>query len=302
MTVSDTPAAEPPAAAPAASDAASTEVVAVEPAPAATAPAEPPAPRKRRGWIVALVIVGVLVVLAIVGFFVADAIAKQYARDYVRERVVEVLKLPQDAAVDVDLGGGSIILQALSGRVATVDVDVPEVAFGELTGAVRLRAEGVPLDAAAPVEALRVDFAMGEDDLAALNAGEGEPAPDAPAFEFGADGAATLSTEFDLFGGTVPLSFSLVPSAAEGDLVLTPTRLTIGDATFEAGEDDGSFLGAIAAALLQPQTLCIAGSVPQALVLADAEITGGELVLTFRGDGEALGGAGFATSGTCPED
>ncbi len=278
----------------------STEIVAVTPeAPEPTPAAEETAPpkKRRRGWLIALVLVGVLVVLGVVGFVVGEAFAQQYARDYVRERIVEVLQLPDDARVDVDLGDGSIILQALAGRVDTVDVHVPEGTFGELRGSVRLHAEGVPLEDAAPVEALGVDFAVGADGLAALTQGDDPEA--APTVEL-VDGEVAFSSEFELFGATLPWGLSLEPSAAEGELVLSPTRLTIGDQVFESGVDDGSFLGQIAAVLLQPQTLCVAAQVPQALVLADAAVEGSELVLSFSGDGAALGGAEFRELGTCP--
>lgn len=275
----------------------STEVVPVEPVepvqPESVA-AEPP--RRRRGPIIALIVVAAVLVLGVIAFVVAEAFAKNYARDYVREKVIAVLGLSDDAEVDVDLGSGSIIVQALAGRVDTVDVDVPQVAFGELSGAVRFHAEGVPLDETAAVDVLRIDFAIGADDLAALG---GDDASTAPNFEF-ADGEVTLNSEFSLFGATIPLGLSLEPSAADGALVLTPTSVTIGSETFEAGSDDDSFLGSLVAGLLQPQTLCIASSVPQALVLADASVDDAELVLAFRGDGASFGGPELSTPGTCP--
>jgi hypothetical protein len=273
----------------------STEILPVDPVPIEPTTLEKP--RRRRGWIIALVVVASVVVLGIVAFLIADAIAKDYARDYVRARIVEVLQLPDDAEVAVDLGGGSIILQALSGRVDEVDVAVPEVAFGELSGAVRLHAEGVPLDESAPVEALRIDFAIGADDLAAL--GQGGDAAAAPTFEL-TEGEVRLSSDFALFGATIPLGLSLEPSAADGALVLTPTSVTIGSETFEAGSDDDSFLAQLVSGLFQPQTLCIAGSVPQALVFTGATVDDAELLLTFRGDGASFGGPELSTPGTCP--
>lgn len=279
----------------------STEVLPLEPVdpvePTQPEPAVPQPPRRRRGPIIALIVVASVLVLGVIGFFVAEAFAKDYARDYVREKVIAVLGLSDEAEVDVDLGAGSIIVQAFAGRVDTVDVDVPEVAFGELSGTVRFHAEGVPLDETAPVDVLRIDFAIGADDLAAL--GQGDDASTAPSFEF-ADGEVTLTSEFSLFGVTVPLGVSLEPSATDGALVLTPTSVTIGSETFEAGSDDDSFLGSLVAGLLQPQTLCIASSVPQALVLADATIDDAELVLAFRGDGATFGGPELSTPGTCP--
>jgi hypothetical protein len=276
-----------------------TEIVPVapEPTPVVDEAATAPPKKKRRGWLIALVIVGVLVVLAVVAVIIGEMVAKAYARDYVRERIVAVLQLPDDAAVDVDLGGGSIILQALAGRVDTVDVHVPQGTFGELEGSVRLHAEGVPLEDSAAVEKLAIDFAIQSDDLAALTQGA-DPAT-APTVEL-VDGEVAFSSEFELFGSAIPWGLSLQPSAEDGALVLSPTSFTLGEQTFEAGVDDGSFLGQIAAAFLQPQTLCVADQVPQALVLTDAAVGDGELVLTFTGDGAALGGPEFQALGVCP--
>jgi hypothetical protein len=269
----------------------------VEPSKQQTALEPVAQPRRRRGPIIALIVVAAVLALGVVAGFVAEAFAQNYARDYVREKVIAVLGLPDDADVDVDLGSGSIIVQAIAGRVDAVDVEVPEVAFGELSGAVRFHAEGVPLDEATPVEVLRIDFAIGADDLAAL--GQGDDASAAPNFEF-AEGEVRLSSEFALFGATIPIGLALVPSATDGALVLTPTSVSIGGETFEAGSDDESFLGSLVAGLLQPQTLCIASSVPQALVLADATIDDAELVLAFTGDGATFGGPELQTPGTCP--
>jgi hypothetical protein len=278
-----------------------TEIVPVVPEPTppseeVAAPALPPK-KKRRGWLIALVVVGVLVILAVIAVIIGETVAKAYARDYVRERIVAVLQLPEDAEVEVDLGGGSIILQALAGRVDTVDVHVPQGTFGELEGSVRLHAEGVPLEDTAEVEQLAIDFAIQSDDLAALTQGD-DPAT-APTVEL-VDGEVAFSAEFELFGSAIPWGLSLQPSAEEGALVLSPTTFTLGEQSFEAGVDDGSFLGQIAAAFLQPQTLCVADQIPQALVLTDAAVDDEELVLTFTGDGAALGGPEFQTLGVCP--
>ena len=56
-------------------------------------PVEAPKP-KRRGWIIALIVIASIIVLGIVAFFVAEALAKDYARGYVRDRIVEVLIQP----------------------------------------------------------------------------------------------------------------------------------------------------------------------------------------------------------------
>jgi hypothetical protein len=269
----------------------------VEP-PAASADGAPPR-RKRRGWIIALVVVGVVAVLGLIGFLVADGIAKDYARDYVRERVVAVLDLPADARVDVDLGGGSIILQALAGRIDEVAVSVPELSFGELTGAATLRAEGVPLDETLPVEVLRVEFSVGEGDLAAIAGSLSGLELDSIELE---EPAILVGSTFSLFGLPIPLGVALVPSAEDGQLVFTPETVTVAEQQFAAADLLANPLfGAFARDLLQQQSVCVAASLPRALVVTDARVDGERLVLAIRGDGTALGGSHLATPGVCAD-
>ena len=269
----------------------------VEP-PAASADGASPR-RKRRGWIIALVVVGVVAVLGLIGFLVADGIAKDYARDYVRERVVAVLDLPADARVDVDLGGGSIILQALAGRIDEVAVSVPELSFGELTGAATLRAEGVPLDETLPVEVLRVEFSVGEGDLAAIAGSLSGLELDSIELE---EPAILVGSTFSLFGLPIPLGVALVPSAEDGQLVFTPETVTVAEQQFAAADLLANPLfGAFARDLLQQQSVCVAASLPRALVVTDARVDGERLVLAIRGDGTALGGSDLATPGVCAD-
>lgn len=264
-----------------------------EPAPAAT---EPPK-RKRRGWLIALIVAVVLLLLLVVTFFIVDAVAKSYARDYVADRIIAVLGLPADAEVDVDLGGGSIILQALTGRVAQVDVGVPEVAFGELSGAATVRAEGVPLDANAPVDSLDIRFEMTEEALAPL-------ADNISGLELQSltleEPQIFAATEFDLFGFLLPISMGLEPGAQDGRVTFTPTTVRIGEDEYSAGElAENPFFAALAGPLLQQQQLCVAQELPRALTVTDVAVDGALLVVSIDGDGAALGGPDLSTPGTC---
>jgi hypothetical protein len=275
----------------------STEILPVEP-PVAAVPVESPA-KKRRGWIVALIVVGIVVLLGLIAFLVADGIAKDYARDYVRARVVEVLQLPEETVVEVDLGGGSIILQALAGRIQSVDVAVPELSFGDLTGAADLHAEGVPLDQTAPVDVLRVDFVIDEGDLASI-------AGSLSGLELSSieldEPDIVVASSFSLFGLPIPVGMSLTPSAADGQLVFTPSSVTVAESTFTAEQLLGDPLfGFFAQDLLKQQSVCVAGNLPQALVLTGAAVDGSDLVLSITGDGAALGGPELATLGSCAE-
>ncbi|WP_309709910.1 DUF2993 domain-containing protein [Pseudolysinimonas sp.] len=267
-----------------------------EPSPGPSV-AEAPPRKKRRGWLVALIVVGILVLLGLIAFLVADGIAKDYARDYVRARVIEVLQLPEETDVDVDLGGGSIILQALAGRIQSVDVTVPELSFGDLTGAAELHAEGVPLDELEPVDVLRVDFSVDEGDLASIAGSLSGLELESIELD---DPDIVVASAFSVFGLPLPVGMSLTPSAAEGQLVFTPLSVTVAESTFTAEQllNDPLF-GFLARDLLKQQSVCVAGSLPQALVLTDAAVEGDALVLSITGDGAALGGPELATLGVC---
>lgn len=270
--------------------------VPVPPAPAAD-PASTRPRRRRRGWIVALVVVAVLAVVGVVGFFVADAWAQGYAREVVRERVLAVLGLPADAAVEVDLGGGSIILQALAGRIDEVDVAVPEATVGSLSGAVAFHAEGVPLAETEPVDVLRIRFAVPEAELQAIAGNLSGLELDEIALE---GEEIVVATQVSVLGFPIDLGLALAPSAADGQLVFTPTKVTVAGRTFSAASILADpLLGAIAGKLLDQRSVCLASSLPHALELSSARVADGRLELGFTGDGATLGGPELQTPGTC---
>lgn len=261
-------------------------------------PVDPPR-RRRRGWVVTVIVVAVVLLLGFIAFLIGDGLAKQYASDYVRSRIVEALGLPDDARVDVVLGGGSMILQALDGRVSSVDVSVPEATFGDLSGAVEVHAEGVPLDETAAVDVLRVDLVVDEADLVAIADNLSGLTLDTIDLD---ESGIVVASAFSIFGIPLPLGMTLEPSAVDGELTFTPTSGTVGDTTFPAEQvlADPLF-GGFARDLLRQQSVCIAGYLPQALILSTVEIDGEELVLSFVGDGAAFGGPEFSTAGTCAE-
>src|ERR1019366_992077 len=96
--------------------------------------------RVRRGLIVVLVIVLVLMT----GFFVADYFAKEYATGYIRDQIASSLGLPSTAPVAVNLGSGSILLQAVSGHIDDVNVSIDPIVLDGLAGSATLEARGVP--------------------------------------------------------------------------------------------------------------------------------------------------------------
>ncbi|MFM9877279.1 MAG: DUF2993 domain-containing protein [Rhodoglobus sp.] len=271
----------------------STEVLPA--APGTTPPAQPRTRRRWMGWLIALV---VLVVLLVVGFFAADAYAKDYAKGYVRDQIIQVLKLDPTTKVDVDLGGGSVILQALRGSIDEVTVDVAELSFGDITGSAVISAAGVPLDGAEPVDKLDIVATVTEANvrkLASFMSGI-----ELKTIELG-DGVISAATEFTVLGlFVIPVSVDLVPSAVDGGISFDPKTITL------AGEDisvadlraSPEFAG-IAGQFLQSQDFCVASSLPKALTITDVDVVGSNLVIAINGDGTALAGAGLSELGIC---
>ena len=277
----------------------------VVPAAASTAPADPATkplpivvtqkPKKRRRvwpWVALLVVV----VLLVVGFFVADGLAKTYARDYIKQRIVAVLHLDPKTRVKVDIGTGSVLLQALSGHLNTVDVTADSVTFGALTGAARIHATNVPLDQNAKVGKLDITFDVAEKDVAALAGNLSGAKLDNVTLD---QPEIVASTTFDLILGIqVPVGIGLTPSASTGQIVFTPTSIRVGGDQFSAQDLLHQF-GSVAQNLLKQQSFCVAEFLPKALTISDVDVVKKDLVVKIDGDGAVLGGKDLSTMGTC---
>ncbi len=243
------------------------------------------------------VVVAVVLVVLIVGFFIADAAAKTYARDQIRARIVSALGVSSAADVTVDVGSGSILLQALTGSLDTVDVRVPQLAFGGLVGAADIHATRVPLDTSKPVGALEVSYAVSGKNLAALAKNLSGREVTGVALD---NSEIVAATTFTVLGAAVPVSLGLTPSVSRGELVFTPSDVRVGGQTFTAAQLAANPLfGNLARTLLKQQSFCVAQYLPKVLTATTAQVASGSLILGFSGDGIALDGSGFTTKGSC---
>ena len=261
--------------------------------PVAVSPVAPG--RRRRAWVF-LVIAAALVVL-IVGVIIADAAAKAYARDQIRTQLLSALGLPASTDVLVDVGSDSILFQALSGSLSTVDVRLSDLTFGDLVGTAYVHATSVPIDTHKPVKTLEIDYVVTEANLAALAKNLSGLDVTAVTLEKSEIVAASSIT---ILGATVPVSLGLVPTVADGRLVFTPADIRVGGQTFTAAQLSANPLfGSLARTLLRQQSLCVAQYLPKALTATVVQIANGTLSVGFSGDGTALGGPDFRTKGSC---
>ncbi|WP_157981713.1 LmeA family phospholipid-binding protein [Protaetiibacter intestinalis] len=256
-----------------------------------TSPA--PLPRRRRAW--PWVLGGI--VLLVAGAAVAvDLLARGYAEDLIADRVADALDVPAGTPVEVDLGGGSILLQALGGSIDEVGIRVDALGLGPLSGDLAIDAEGVPIDPAQPTRALTASFTIPEAALQGISSElSGVPIDSVTLAEpeIVADGTVSV------FGLSLPLGLGLTPGVADGAIAFTVTSIRIGDQQLDTAALTGDPVwGAIAGTVLQQRSVCIADRLPDALTLADADVVGGTLRVVLDGSGAPL--ADYDTKGTCP--
>jgi hypothetical protein len=259
---------------------------------------EPPVAKKRRrfGWIIAL---AAIVVLVIAGF-VADALAKQFAAGYVKERIVEVLRLKPGTPVDVDLGSGSILLQAATGAISEVKVHVDDLSFGDITAQADLTATSVPLDSSKPVEKLGIVVTVNEDNVQKLSTFIS--GMNLTSIELD-DKLIRVASEIDLTFLKIPVAVDLAPSAKDGGISFDPVTILLGKQEISVADLRASpeFQG-LAGDLLSSKDFCVAGYLPKALTLDDVDVVGSTLRVSITGDGIALSDPALFELGSCPAD
>ncbi len=275
----------------------STEVIAVDPP---TPPVPPAAPKKRRRWWVLVVVLVLVVVVLAIAYFAAERFGRDYAEQLVRDQVVQVLQLDPKAEVGVDLGPGSLIAQAIVGRIDSVTVDVPELTLGDITASAVLFATDVPLDSSRPVTTMRVMATITEANVNKL-AGY-LSASDLKAITL-ADGVITVQTEFTILNVIVlPVTVDLEPSAVNGGISFDPKTIVLAGAEISVQELRSSpQFSALAGDLLASRDFCVADQLPTALTLTDVSVVGSTLVLAISGDGVALGDPALSEVGTCKQ-
>lgn len=254
-------------------------------------------PRKRRRWLGWVIALGVIAVLGVVGWIVGDVVARDYADRYVREQVIRVFDLEPNAKMDVEIGPGSLIAQAIGGSIDSVDVTVPDVSLGEISGDVSIAITKIPLEATRPVGTMRVELAVPEANLDGLRS-----------YLSGVDvtsiglveNRVAIATELELFGFPIPVEVELTPESTNGEIGFTPSIITVNGAQISVPDLLGGPLAGIAGNVLSTQSFCVAEYLPKALTVTSVDVVGKNLVVALEGDDEALGGPAFSTMGTCP--
>ncbi len=249
-----------------------------------------PTKRRRGRWPSVLLIIVVLLAALVVA---AEFIARSVLPGIVRSLVIEQLDLPADQQLDVE-AEGILLPQLISGRLDELHLSTDAVTLEGITGAADVTATGIPLqggDLGGASGTIRIDQA----EFTTLLAGTDLPVD---SVEFDAPNA-TLGGSFTVFGTAVPITLTLTPGAAEGDLELTPVGLSIGGLDVDV-DGVGSMLGSVGDSLTQTQRVCIADQLPAGLTLTGLEIVGSAAVIDIDVDGAIATDPALLEKGVCP--
>jgi len=252
-------------------------------------------PPRRRGrrwpWLIALLAVAALAAGA---WFAGEYIARAIVERTIREQIVSRLDIPADQHVDVDVRG-TVLPQLIGGSLDDVTVSAADVSFGALSGDVEVHAAGVPIRGDAPLQSASATVRLDQTQVRALlGTVDGFPA-DAVTLEAP---DIVMSTELKLFALSVPVGVSLQPSAAKGDLVLTPRSLRLSGAEVSADVLIDQF-GAVARTVVRDWDVCVKQYLPGGLTLSDVRVDGQQVVADIAVDPAITVDPALQQKGTC---
>jgi hypothetical protein len=253
-----------------------------------------PQRRKRHPIRAIIVTLVVLAVLLIPGYFVAEGLAETAAKGYVQTGVQKELNVPALDDIHVNLGKGSIILQALQKKITHLDVLIDRFSTDSITGSAVFTASGVPLNTSDPVDTMDIAVTL---DPASLQALVRATPGLAGATVTLVGGNVRIALTEKLLSVKIPVSIDLAPSVANGKLVFTPVAITVVKQKFTVKSLKASPFGSLLSGLVKPRTQCVASSLPKDLVLTKIQSSGERLVLTVAGTGVSL--SGLSTKGSC---
>lgn len=254
-------------------------------------------PRRRHRGRRVLVVLLVIVLVLVAAFFVADYFAKKYATSYVRDHVASSLGLSSTAPVTVDLGSGSILLQAAAGSIDDVNVGVDPLVLDGLAGSATLTAHGVPLNQTSPVQSLDVKVYIPATTITTAISRIPSVAALKPVVTISGQSLKVTGT-VSVLGFPQSVGVTLQPKVTAGEPSFAIEGATFDGVSVSASTID-RYLPGLTNLLESGTSLCIANDLPKAFTLTSITIQGQSLVSDFTGNGVVLGSAALSEKGTC---
>jgi hypothetical protein len=261
----------------------------------------PSTPRRRHRGLIALVVIVVVLALLVVAFVVGDRYAHTYATNYVRQKVATALELKSTAPVHVDLGTGSIILQAISGHLDRAKVTVDPLTIQGVTGAATVDATDVPLDSDKPVGTMDVTVRVPTSSIQSQLTKAVPQLRNLGAKFAVSGGHIHVTMQQKLLFITIPISADISPGVKNGAPTFSLDSLTVSGVRVTATTLD-RFAPGLLTSLKSGQSICIASYLPKEFTLTGVALAKSSLVYRFSGDGAKLNDAALNDKGTCPKN
>ncbi|OJV95570.1 MAG: hypothetical protein BGO47_03630 [Microbacterium sp. 67-17] len=250
--------------------------------------------KRRRVWPWLVAAAAVVIVLVVVVVVIVETVVRSTIEAGIASQVRTGLDLPADQPVDVSIAG-PLTLQLLTGSLDDLHLASTDVPLGPTTADVDVTLQGVSTGAPHTVGRGVATVTLDQTQVVALTDSVAQIDIVDLTLQ---DPAIVVGTELSLFGFGIPVSLSLVPSAASGELVLSPESLQVSGLAVTADGVRDQF-GSLADPVLQDWQICVAQYLPAGATLTDASVTGAELVATFDIDGRMLDDAALQQNGTC---
>ncbi|QAV69123.1 DUF2993 domain-containing protein [Salinibacterium sp. UTAS2018] len=258
----------------------------------ATAPKKP-----RRRWILWSVL-GAVVAILVIAVVLIETVGRTTAVRLAQDEIASSLDLESSEGVTVDLGSGSLILQALAGGLDAVTVDIDRFEVNGLDAAVGVIATGVPLTSSQPIDAVSMTVSIPGAEVSKLASTLSDTGLDSIELE---GTAIRVSTVFKVFFFEIPVALDLVPVAAGDSVAFEPESVILNDEEISVADLlDNPLVSGLAGGLLSSQEFCVASSLPTALTIDSVAVASDNLVIELSADGIALDDAAWKQYGTCP--
>ncbi|MBH0111257.1 DUF2993 domain-containing protein [Salinibacterium sp. NG22] len=255
------------------------------------------AKRKRRSWI-GWVVAGVILLILIVGVVLVETVGRTAAVRIAQDEIASSLGLESSEGVAVDLGSGSLILQALTGGLDVVTIDIDRFEVNGLESSVQVVATGVPVVSSQPIDTVSMDVAITGAEVSKLATTLSGTGLDSIELE---GSAIRVSTVFKLLFFEIPVALDLVPVAAGDSIAFEPESVVLGDEQISVADlRQNPLVSGLAGSLLSSQEFCVASSLPTALTIDSVAVANDNLVIQLNADGIALDDAAWKQYGTCP--
>jgi hypothetical protein len=251
---------------------------------------------RRTGWWIGG---GIIAVILIVGVILVETVGRATAETLVREQIVASLGTDSTDGVTVDLGSGSLVLQALTGGIDVVTIDLDRVDLSGLEASARVVATEVPVLPSAPLKTFSMTVSIASEEITKLD--DTLSGLELESIEL-KDSAIRVSTTLELLFIRIPVALDLLPVATGNSIAFEPQSVLLGDEQISVADlRNNALVSGLAGNLLSSQKFCVASSIPAALTIDSVAVEASDLVIQLSADNIALGDERWQQYGTCPE-